>query len=211
MKKPTTPAEMRAEAARLREYVDRLNQESEQASANAPGPYVTGRSGRTAAQNKATDRALEKTITNAVKAVAARKRADELEREADYIEADGPAKLAAKIASRRATEAAERKAAKVALRAGPLEARLFKGSYPCAIVYADRAVERDGDYRLLAMLPYDTLEMIYEKDCPDMWRPLLEAEAAAMQARVGEKYVMSSCGQWITLGRRIIEERERNV
>ena len=207
-RKPTTPAEMRIEAARLREYVDRLNQESERASANAPGSYITGRSGRTAAQNKATDRALEKTIRNASKAVAARKRADELERKADYIEADGPANLAA----RRTTEAAERKAAKAALRSGPLEERLFKGNYPCAIVYADRAVERNGDYRLLAMLPYDTLQMIYEKDCPDMWRPLLEAEAIAMQARVGEKYVMSSCGQYIILGRRIIEERaNKNV
>lgn len=210
MKKPTTPAEMRAEAARLREYVDRLNQESERASANAPGSYVTGRSGRTAAQNKATDRALEKTIRNASKSVAARKRADELEREADYIEAGGPAKLAAKIASRRATEAAERKAAKAALKTGPLAARLFQGIYSCGIVYADRAVERDGDYRRLAFLPYDTLQIEYEKDCPELWRPFLEQKAAEMLARAGQRFALAG-NMSIILGSKIINERKGNV
>lgn len=202
VRKLTTPDEMRKEAARLREYVGRLNRESERASANAPGSYVTGPSGRSAAQNRATDRALEKTIRNAGKAVAATKRADELEREADYIESGGPAKLA----TRRAQNAADFKAAKAALLAGPLEDRLFSGNYPCAVVYADRAVERGGDYRPLAMLPYDTLQMIYEKDCPAMWRPILEAKAAAMQARVGEQYQISTCGQYVILGSRITKE-----
>lgn len=205
-RKPTTPAEMRIEAARLREYVDRLNQESERASANAPGSYITGRSGRTAAQNKATDRALEKTIRNASKAVAARKRADELERQADYIESGGPAKLA----DRRAAEAAERKAAKAALKAGPLEARLFQGVYSTGIVYADREVERDNDYRPLAFLPYDTLQMDYEKDCPDMWRPLLEQKAAEMLARAGQRFALAQ-NMSITLGSKIINERQENV
>lgn len=205
-RKPTTPEEMRIEAARLREYIDRLNRESERATANAPGSFVTGASGRTTAQNKATDRALEKTIRNASKAVAARKRADELERKADYIEAGGPAK----IASRRATEAAERKAAKAALKAGPLAARLFQGVYSCGIVYADRAVERDNDYRRLAFLPYDTLQMDYEKDCPDMWRPLLEQKAAEMLARAGQRFALAQ-NMSITLGSKIINERQENV
>lgn len=205
-RKPTTPDEMRIEAARLREYVARLNRESERASANAPGSYITGASGRSKAQNKATNRALEKTINNAVKAVAATKRADELERQADYIEADGPALLEARIATRRAQDAAERKAAKAALKSGPLAARLFQGVYSCGMVYADRAVERDGDYRRLAFLPYDTLQIEYENDCPELWRPFLEQKVAEMLARAGQPFALAQ-NMSITLGTKINERK----
>ena len=43
---------------------------------------------------------------------------------------------------------------------------LFIGIFPGGISYADRTVERDGDYKRLAFLPYDTLALQVQKDCP---------------------------------------------
>lgn len=49
--------------------------------------------------------------------------------------------------------------------------RLFAGVYPCGIVYADRHNEEHGDYKRLAFLPFEGMELEVEKDCP----PELEA------------------------------------
>jgi hypothetical protein len=45
--------------------------------------------------------------------------------------------------------------------------RLFIGNYPCGIVYADRHNEEHGDYKRLAFLPYDGMELEFAKDCPE--------------------------------------------
>lgn len=78
--------------------------------------------------------------------------------------------------------------------------RLFSGVYPCGIVYADRHREKGGDYARLAFLPYDTLQLTIEVDCPAELRALIEADAAAIQARSGQSYQVSTCGQTVMLG-----------
>jgi len=45
-------------------------------------------------------------------------------------------------------------------------ARLFIGSYPCGVVFADRARAKGADYARLGFINYETLELEIEDDCP---------------------------------------------
>ena len=78
--------------------------------------------------------------------------------------------------------------------------RLFSGVYPCGIVYADRYREKGGDYARLAFLAYDTLQLRVEDDCPVELRALIETDAAAIQAKRGQPYQVSTSGQTVMLG-----------
>lgn len=81
----------------------------------------------------------------------------------------------------------------------PINERLFIGVYPCGIVYADKERETDGDYARVAFLDYRTLTLTVD----DKNSPLLDAvraDAAAIQARRGQQFPISACGQTITLG-----------
>ena len=78
--------------------------------------------------------------------------------------------------------------------------RLFIGVYPEWIVYADRATEVHGDYRRLAFLPYRELALDVKPDCPAELRAMIEAHAATVIARRGERFDTSTCGQYVTLG-----------
>ncbi len=80
--------------------------------------------------------------------------------------------------------------------------RLFIGIFPCGIAYADRHRERGGDFARLAFLPYDTLQLEVEQDCPTDLRKLIEADAASIQSRRGELFQVSASGQTVTLGGR---------
>lgn len=76
----------------------------------------------------------------------------------------------------------------------PASERLFIGVYPTGISYADRSQEEHGDYKSVAFLPYDTLEL--EVRDPDS--PLLaevRADAAKLKARKGELFAVSTTGQ----------------
>src|SRR5947209_19655859 len=57
--------------------------------------------------------------------------------------------------------------------------RIFVGLFPTGIVYADRKVERHGDYKRLGFLPYSTLALEIEKDCPPALAREIRADAAA--------------------------------
>jgi hypothetical protein len=78
--------------------------------------------------------------------------------------------------------------------------RLFAGVFPCGISYADRTREVAGDYKPLAFLPFSTLHPKFEKDCPPGLRALIEADMAVIQARRGEHFQVSTCGQTVLLG-----------
>lgn len=78
--------------------------------------------------------------------------------------------------------------------------RIFAGVFSTGIGYADRAREKHGDWARLAFLSFSTLELVIEKDCPAALRADIEANAAKIQARRGEQYQVSTCGQTITLG-----------
>ncbi len=79
--------------------------------------------------------------------------------------------------------------------------RLFSGIYPCGIVYADRKVEVAGDYKRLGFLSYATLKLDLATDCPADLRESIICDAAAIQAREGQRFRISSCDQFVMLGR----------
>ena len=81
-----------------------------------------------------------------------------------------------------------------------LAERLFSGVYPAGIVYADRAREKHGDYAKCAFLPFRSLVLEVEHDCPKALRALIEADAAKIQARRGQPFQVSSSGQTVILG-----------
>ena len=80
------------------------------------------------------------------------------------------------------------------------ERNLFAGVYPCGIVYADRSREVGGDYKRLAFLPYRELELQFEKDCTPAFRTIIRRDAAPIQARRGQQFEVSACGQTVMLG-----------
>lgn len=80
------------------------------------------------------------------------------------------------------------------------EFRLFIGVFCTGITYADRHVQKAGDYARLGFLPFDTLQLKIEPDCPLDLRSQIEAHAATMQARRGDQYQVSTSGQTVMLG-----------
>lgn len=82
----------------------------------------------------------------------------------------------------------------------PSESRLFVGVYPAGIVYADRKREKHGDYARCAFLDYATLTLEVEKDCPAKLREEITLDAAKIQARRGQEFQVSTCGQTVLLG-----------
>jgi len=81
-----------------------------------------------------------------------------------------------------------------------VEERLWSGLFPAGIVYCDRTQERHGDFRKLAFLSYRTLELELEKDCPRDMAEAIKLDAAKIQARRGELFQVSACGQTVRLG-----------
>jgi len=79
--------------------------------------------------------------------------------------------------------------------------RLFIGVYPGGIVYADRFIEVQGDYKRLAFLPYHSLLLEWaSNDCPSDVRHIIENDAAKIVAMRGQYYPVSASGQTVLLG-----------
>jgi hypothetical protein len=78
--------------------------------------------------------------------------------------------------------------------------RLHIGKFPAGLVYVDTSREKHGDYARLAFLSYATLKLDIERDCPADLREEIVAHAATLQARAGEEFEVSQCGQTVLLG-----------
>lgn len=79
--------------------------------------------------------------------------------------------------------------------------RLFIGCFPTGLSYADRSREENGDFMRIAFISYATLKLEWRaKRVPADLRKQIEAHAKKLQARKGEQYEVSSCGQTVTLG-----------
>jgi hypothetical protein len=66
--------------------------------------------------------------------------------------------------------------------------RLFVGCYPTGFVYADRHVERHGDYKRLAYLNYESLLLDLEPDCPIDLALEIRAHVVEIHAKAGTPY-----------------------
>jgi len=79
--------------------------------------------------------------------------------------------------------------------------RLFIGVYPVGLVYADRSVEIQGDYKRLAFLPYRSLILEWAStDGGSDLRQLIETNAAKIVAMRGQYFPVSASGQTVLLG-----------
>lgn len=83
--------------------------------------------------------------------------------------------------------------------------RLFIGIMPTGISYADRSREVDGDYARCAFLPFDTLALKVAPKCPKELLGLIEADAAAIIARRGEQFSISTSGHTVVLGSGLLD------
>lgn len=82
----------------------------------------------------------------------------------------------------------------------PITDRVFCGIRPTGIIWADRERLSCGDYATLCFLPYRTLILEFQDDCPAHLRPEIEATAAAVQAKRGTWYQITTSGQSVLLG-----------
>jgi hypothetical protein len=71
---------------------------------------------------------------------------------------------------------------------------LFIGLFPGGVSYANRNVEEDGDYKRLAFLPYDTLALEVQKDCPPELRDRIVEDAKTAASRFESPRVVRQCG-----------------
>lgn len=78
--------------------------------------------------------------------------------------------------------------------------RIFACVFPTGISYADRTREERGDYKKLAHLFFSDLRLDVASDCPADLREWIETDAATIQAKRGERYQVSTSGQYVTLG-----------
>ena len=81
-----------------------------------------------------------------------------------------------------------------------MNSNIFIGIYPAGIVYSDRQQEVDRDYKRLAFLCYETLELKVEDDCPEHLARDIVADAAGFQMRRGLPFEVSGCGKSVILG-----------
>lgn len=77
---------------------------------------------------------------------------------------------------------------------------LFIGCFATGIGYADRTREVNGDYKHLAFLSFATLKLEEEPGIRPDLADRIRKHAATIQARRGEQYVVSGCGQTVLLG-----------
>jgi hypothetical protein len=83
-----------------------------------------------------------------------------------------------------------------------MQDRIFAGVFSTGIGYADRQVEEHGDYKRLAFLSFSSLTLDVEKKCPAAMRLEIIEHAAVIQAKRGQQFQISTCGQTVLLGAR---------
>lgn len=85
------------------------------------------------------------------------------------------------------------------LRAEAVKSRLFIGTYPCGIVYADRYKEEHGDYKRLCFLPFNGMEPDWSIGSHHPLYAAILRDVRAMQARDGQEFQVSTAGQAVRL------------
>lgn len=81
-----------------------------------------------------------------------------------------------------------------------MKSRIMGAKFSTGIYWADTTREEHGDYKRLAHLPYHTLELKFETDCPPELREQIKTAAAKIQAMRGQEYQVTTSGQTVTLG-----------
>lgn len=93
--------------------------------------------------------------------------------------------------------------------------RLFIGNMPCGIVYADRKVEEHGDFRRLAFISYDTLELDMEDKVPADCKAFIEQQHEKYLACTGQVYQVANqtmilgSERWLLPGNHVMYKGEK--
>jgi hypothetical protein len=162
---------------------------------NAPGSFVTGSAGRKrSGLAKRSEKAIEGSFSDGRRAQWHEAKAARLEMMIAYREA-APLRAAERERSKQQA-CAERKA----LKAASWNERLFVHQCATGICYVDKGRERHGDWIRLAILFEDNLQLVYDTDCLDAFKPLIEHDAQQYQMMRGQEYIVSGSGQTVTLG-----------
>lgn len=177
------PNPYRAEADRLRAIANRLHGIG-QADPMAESFPLGGGFGRGSQRSR--DRRIEARINRATKAVAAEAKAKAAEAMADAFDRGEPTEAEKAAKRREIMRAAMKKVAeaeKAERKAMPEAERLFIGDLGGGIMYCDRSIERNGDFKKLAFLgrrglSYEPLRWDAKRISPTM-RERIEAHAAA--------------------------------
>lgn len=77
---------------------------------------------------------------------------------------------------------------------------LFRAVCATGIMYCDKTVEVNGDFKELAFLPYRTLEIQWYAGCPEDKKGEIQKEADVIINKRGEPFATSASGQYVTLG-----------
>lgn len=77
--------------------------------------------------------------------------------------------------------------------------RLFVAVHATCLAYCDISREVNGDYLCVARLPYKSLELEVLEPKHDLL-PEIKADAARLIARRGDKFEVSTSGQYVVLG-----------
>lgn len=186
---------LKTKAAYHRERAQFWRERSTRRFDNAPGSFVTGSAGRRrSGLARRSEKAIAGSFEDGRKARYHEGKAAHYEAMIAYWQA-APARQAA---AQRAVQTA--RAERQALRRAPVKDRLFIYGCMTGICYCDRSRERAGDWIRLAILFEDNLQLVLEGDCPDEFKPLIEADAKSYQDRRGQLYEVSTSGQTVTLG-----------
>jgi hypothetical protein len=93
---------------------------------------------------------------------------------------------------------------------GTAQERLFIGITPTGIKYADREVEDQGDYKVVAFLPFDTLkaelrtqDKAYIASLPPAFKARVNEDVKAMRAKAGQEFAIDASGHTVRLGTKL--------
>lgn len=78
--------------------------------------------------------------------------------------------------------------------------RLFIGVFAGGVVYADRKQEEHGDYKRVGFLPYKSLVFEPAKGISPKLLEQAMKHASSITALRGQKFQVSSSGQYVILG-----------
>lgn len=162
-----TPEQMRKRSEYHTALAERHSNTSQHASDYAPGSYITGGSGRTRAQNRATERGLDKTIKHAKLAIYHRRKAEEFRRRAEYNEPEAIEKReSARLAEKESERRAKAQAASLTLVNDPA-ASLHITTSDWNKTHKDyKDILSNGKFRYRSVLRNSCLQSVFLKDKP---------------------------------------------
>ncbi|HRH47080.1 MAG TPA: hypothetical protein PKY82_35870 [Pyrinomonadaceae bacterium] len=194
-----TPNPFRVKLVKAQNRFEKIRSQKESFEKNAmPGTAVTGSAGVSARRIRLLSKNIEKRIELAKNYLAAQQEVNYLQ---NMVELFAAGKINERGRSLTEKKCLKRRPASQ-IKLSPAE-RLFVGFFAGGISFADTSKEVAGDYKKIAFLPYGTLELSVHSPHSDLL-PLVLEKAHSFQNRKGETLQISTTGQTVKLGWRMV-------